>query len=405
MIDQQEKEKQKQALQNFVLNIDCLEKLSKWKNEVNFFRILKVEDQEIRHSNFLAWILDSNGSHNLGDKVVRKLIQKVIKNNYYNSIISNNFIKFATLDFSSFIVMREWKHFDLFLISEENKVTITIENKIFAKEGMEQTKKYREEIEKSYYNYTNLYIFLTPCGYEAQDNEWCTISYYDIEEIIDNLLKNTSNISEDVKLLLNNYLSILRREVLMDKELHDICIEIYKAHRDALDLIYENRPDNILEISNYIKDYLKQNKDKFKITIEEADCSKSYIRFTTDFIDKYVPSQNDNSYGWKNGKRIMYEIPIYNNYYLDCVASISKPEDENCMRFYEISQKNNKFCGVTKKSKKPNQWARLFKKTLLQKGEIKEGLEEIEEKLHKSLDTLFEKNIPDFEKLMKSNLI
>jgi len=55
-----------QHLSNLIKDPD-LERLDIEMNAPNFFQILKVERREIRHSNFLAWLLDPNGSHGLSE--------------------------------------------------------------------------------------------------------------------------------------------------------------------------------------------------------------------------------------------------------------------------------------------------------------------------------------------------
>lgn len=56
----------KEALQNLLLDIQCLDRLSKWSNRFNLFDVLKISGTEIRHSNVLAWLLDPNENHGLG---------------------------------------------------------------------------------------------------------------------------------------------------------------------------------------------------------------------------------------------------------------------------------------------------------------------------------------------------
>ena len=41
----------------------------------NIFEVLKIHRREIRHSNFLGWLFDPNGSHNLGDIFLKELIK------------------------------------------------------------------------------------------------------------------------------------------------------------------------------------------------------------------------------------------------------------------------------------------------------------------------------------------
>ena len=50
----------------------------KESEKFNIFKILKLDNYEIRHSNFVAWLLDPNGSHKLGDKFLIKFINKAL---------------------------------------------------------------------------------------------------------------------------------------------------------------------------------------------------------------------------------------------------------------------------------------------------------------------------------------
>lgn len=48
---------------------------------VNIFRILNIERTEIRHSRFLAWLLDPKGTHDLNDLILKKFLQKISDKN------------------------------------------------------------------------------------------------------------------------------------------------------------------------------------------------------------------------------------------------------------------------------------------------------------------------------------
>ena len=393
-------------LEEFMMHIDELDKLSKWKNEVNYFEITGMVSKEIKHSNFLAWLFNANANHNLGDKFIRKFIQKVIKTNKESRNISSSIFRISLLDYDTFTVRREWKNIDLFMVSDENKFTITIENKIYSTERESQTFDYRSKIEPLYPDYTNLYIYLTREGEEAQDFEcWCNASYYMVIETIDEILKENDNISNEVKLLLNNYVSMLRRDILMDKEIEKICNDIYKKYKGALDLIYEYRPDEIAVISEYIKDFLETNAEKYGLIFDRENSSKSYIRFTTNYMNNLIPKNEDYSYGWKNGYSFMYEIEIINNYKCCCIGSISNTANSKCIELYKLAQANSKRFHITHKNTElPNVWARVFRSnTLLEKEHIQNGLSECKELLNKNLLKLFENEIPAFENFLKDN--
>ena len=44
------------------------QQLSQKMQTLNIFEVLGITNAEIRHSNFLAWLLDPNGNHGMGDK-------------------------------------------------------------------------------------------------------------------------------------------------------------------------------------------------------------------------------------------------------------------------------------------------------------------------------------------------
>ena len=43
-----------QALQDFLLDISCLDELAPWTSQFNIFDVLKITKTEIRHSNMLS---------------------------------------------------------------------------------------------------------------------------------------------------------------------------------------------------------------------------------------------------------------------------------------------------------------------------------------------------------------
>lgn len=396
-----------EELEKFMMNIDELDKLSKYQNEVNFFEITGMVSKEIKHSNFLAWLFNANANHGIGDKFIRKFMQKVIKANQGIKTINSDVIKLSLLDFDTFIIKREWKNIDIFMVSDEEKFTITIENKIYSSERANQTSDYRNKVEPIYKDYTNLYIYLTVEGVEAQDNEyWCNADYEMVKETIEEVLRENINLADDVKLLLNNYVSMLRRDILMDKDIAKICNEIYKKYGKALDLIYQYRPDEVAAISDFVMDYLEKNAEKYGIVFDREYSSKSYIRFTTKYMNSVIPRNNDYSYGWKNGYGFMYEFEILSNYKMQCVATISDTSNAKCIDLYKLAQSNYKKLNIVhKNAEMPNQWARVFRSNvILDKEQIQNGLEECEELLVKHLNKLFNEEIPAFEKYIQEHI-
>ena len=59
-----------QKLQNSILKIEQTN-----KNKFNIFKVLKLDNYEIRHSNFLAWLLNPEETHNLGYEFIKEFFK------------------------------------------------------------------------------------------------------------------------------------------------------------------------------------------------------------------------------------------------------------------------------------------------------------------------------------------
>lgn len=98
-------------------------------------------------------------------------------------------------------------------------------------------------MEQDYPDYKKFYVFLTPDGEEPSDVEnWDVLTYLDVVEILEELV-GRFKLQQDVSLLVNNYIEVIRRDIVEDRQLIEICNKIYNKHRKALDLIYANRID------------------------------------------------------------------------------------------------------------------------------------------------------------------
>lgn len=116
-----------EAIENFLLDLECLQALDPWLEGLNIFEVLKITNTEIRHSNLLGWLLDPNESHGLNDLIIKDVVTKIILDN--KDMYKNHGIKaldMLLLDYDSFSVRREWHSIDLLLISDKEKIVVCI---------------------------------------------------------------------------------------------------------------------------------------------------------------------------------------------------------------------------------------------------------------------------------------
>ena len=252
-------ENEEKVLQEFMLDIDCLNLLDDWSNKFNLFYVLKITNAEIRHSNILSWLLNPNETHKLGDLFLKAFINNIIRN---SDKLSLNLLM---QDFYSYSVVREYNHIDLILVSKKEKTAYVIENKIWASESKHQLQKYFQKSQEMFKDYNIIYAFLTPDGHDSSDSRWIPISYEDIVLQLENVMER-AKVDNDVRMLINNYINIVRKDIMNEKDetLIKICNEIYDKHREALNLIFQNvNLDKSIDgeiICRVIREYAKNTK-------------------------------------------------------------------------------------------------------------------------------------------------
>lgn len=296
-----------EALQNFLLDIDCLDELLPWTRRFNLFDILKISRTEIRHSNMLGWLLNPNENHGLGDALLKSILQDVVRAD------SSRYDVFETLlmDLYSFSVYREWKNIDLLLISNTERCAIAIENKIGSHEHDNQLARYRKTLENDYPQYRKIYLYLTPDGEEPSDAEnWSTLTYESILESLSEL-RNSIEMTPDVALVIDNYLDVLRRDIVEDQKLVEVCNKIYAKHKKALDLIFEHKTDSRTQLVEAVRAALTRLSEEGVIEFFREESTNTFLQFYTAKMNDYlIPLQTPNS-SWGNEHIYAYWIGIH----------------------------------------------------------------------------------------------
>jgi hypothetical protein len=292
----------------------ALERLDLTLCKPNLFEILRISHNEIRHSNFLAWMLDPQQSHNLGDTFLKWFLKDVFSDQRVTWI---NEFKVDSLDTNDLVIHREYKNIDLLL--ETSQFVVIIENKLWSKEHSNQLNRYKTTVEKEFQAKHHAFVFLTPYA-EApeQDSDkdiYVTFDYESIVRILDIILETYGHsISEKVRTYINDYIAVVRRYVMQDDEAISIAQEIYKNHKGALDFIFESKPDRLLEVVT-----------SFNNAVEKAGYvlgspGKGYCRFLTQKLSAALPVTT--MPGWKFNEPFSFEIRFHDGkVYFTCVVS------------------------------------------------------------------------------------
>lgn len=273
------------------------QEITKREAQFNIFDALGTKRQELRHSDFLAYILDPIKPHGLHQKFLRQFLILVTSNKHNHSNTLNP-INVRLDNFDNVRVYREKHRYDLMLHYPDQWLFI-IENKVGASLSENQLEKYRENAEINYPNIEKHFLYLTPIGEEPSDKYWEAISYKDIYLLIYNFTK-TEKIPERTLNALLDYNSFLETHVIEDSKVADLCRKIYREHRDAIELIlsHADSPRDLLKKA-VISTLTDMEKDGLILT---DSIFNGMPRFIDTRWEKSAPNIDINA-SWTNSKK------------------------------------------------------------------------------------------------------
>ncbi|MGH0028818.1 MAG: PD-(D/E)XK nuclease family protein [Myxococcota bacterium] len=178
--------------------------------ELNVFETLGVQSTETRHSAFLAWLLDPDGSHAQGDVFLRSFLR------LRRVGIEGTIESFGRWSVTTEESTHAHGRLDIVLRCRSSGVLLVIENKIYAQEGEGQLSRYLQWMSTQAASKKRL-VYLTldgqePRSMEGRKDEFATLSYKD--DILDwlGVLSSDSRAvrAAPVRSLLSQYCATLR---------------------------------------------------------------------------------------------------------------------------------------------------------------------------------------------------
>jgi len=286
-----------------LLNDAAFEQIELELRAANFFDILNATKSEVRHSNFLAWILDPNANHGLEEMVLLRFLRDIFSN---DRVIGLYGPEADTLNFRSTEIRREWQNIDLLIVVDQ--IVVVIENKWDSKEHSSQLTKYRKAVNTHFPNHKKAFVLLTKEGIESKLEEersyYIEYNYIQISQILERIMAvYKPQINHRTYLYLEDYLKVLKRNIMQEDHLNDLAVKLYQTHKTALNFIFENKPDLQKEIQKLFIEVLK--KQSFVL----GSTSKSYVRFLTKDLIK-VSGKHNQSNGWINREIFLFEFVI-----------------------------------------------------------------------------------------------
>jgi hypothetical protein len=374
---------------------DDLEGLEELCAEFNIFEVLQAVRHEIRHSNFLSWLLDPVGNHGLGDYFLKRFLLTTALRAGELGIDTLTAVDVDAWNLGKVAVWREWKNIDMLLVDGDMRFVCAIENKVDSGEHEGQLARYRETCEREFAGHgKKLFVYLTKAGNPPSVADYVPVSYGEICSLVEHILSVKQGVlGEQVHTFLSHYATMLRRHVMTESEIQELCRRIYARHRAALDLIYENRPDTQLHLHDLLMDIISSNPD-----LASDDCSKAYIRFVPKAWDSYIPQLGQ---GWTSSCRmLLFEFNNGpNSLSLHCYIG---PGDNSIReRIYNLARLAES--PLVKRAKTRNltgKWFTLYKKEFLRPDDY-EDTGALDDHVKKQMNSFLTEDLPKLTRIVE----
>ena len=378
-------------LERFLQENADFERLEGIASRFNPFEAMDWTRQELRHSAFIRWIFDPSESHGLGAYPLRTFLKYVVSRGITGPEAPTVF-DVDSWDLTRTTAATEWERIDFFLLNDAERFLVLVENKVDTGEHSNQLARYADRVIKQFPAYKKCLVYLTPEGDQPSDERYIAASHRAIVDLLDLICERRGNqTSEDVVEFIRGYSEMVRRHIVKDSEIEELCQRIYANHRQALDLIFEHRPDRQQYLSNAVEETVSE----LGGTLDQ--CSKAYVRWITPNIGR-VPALGE---GWtRTGRMVLFEVESYAGRIILKLILGPGPEDFR-NRVYEAVQGQSIF--NKRSSKFYPKWWTFHGHTLFTKKQSESmELEEAESYVRKRLAKFFADEVPAIEKALLS---
>ena len=285
-------------------------------------------------------------------------------------------------------VRREFKHIDILIIVNEpkNNFVFFIENKIYSPESNNQLIDYENTINKEFSDkFEKFYIYLIPDSnpYHPESSQnWNELYYSSITDILERTIDFHKGIlNENIINVMNQYLIIQKRYIQMeDNVIKDLCLNIWRKHKQALNILISYK-------DHYINELFKYSQNQIESCGHFEKVHKTRPFYSTKVFDKLIPFEGfESNFG---NRFLIYQLFKANNLYIELYLVEGKEEIRNKL-FTIIAKENSPFNNKSKSLRE--KWRMIYTNMLIENTEnIEENdIEQQKKDLENKLQNFFE---------------
>jgi hypothetical protein len=295
-------------------------------------------------------------------------------------------------DLSSAAVMQEWHGIDVFVRDDTNLFVGVIENKIDTSEHSDQLQRYRGYVERHFPRHRKLFAYLSASDEKPSDESYARMEYGELATLVEDTLKRRGDqLSPEVRSFLDQYVEMVRRHIVEDSEIQELCRVIYRKHRKALDVLFEQRPDRASDVRDVLMDLIGERK---QLVLDQS--SKAYIRFLPRSLD-FLPLVGE---GWTRSRRLLLFEFDNSNDQLTLRFILGPGEQAMRDRIHRLISANPAVFNRAQQTLYPKWWSCLSEKWLGPQEYKDLELPELKGEIGRQLDRFLGERLPGIEHVL-----
>ncbi len=244
------------------------DRLGRVLSKLNFFRAAGITWSELRHSDFLAFLLSPTENHRLGDKFLKRFLHHVLVEHAASVPLSPE--ELSALSLNDTEVHREKDYIDILLVNVRVGLAVIIENKTGSQEHGDQLQRYWDSVvRQSRRTAKVLGLFLSPTRVGPSDARYLPISYRTVHRALEDV-RQMPEVSQDpdLKVILRHYSQLVEGEFMEQPRAATIAWEIHRKYPRVIGFLNTNSPAQ--QIKNEIKVLISET-EKCSFEKEKAD--------------------------------------------------------------------------------------------------------------------------------------
>ncbi len=360
----------------------------------NVFEAIGFVGQEVKHSHFLAFLLNPKQNHGLGDLFLKRMLREALAS--ADEKLPPSIQDLDGTDLGETLVQRERHNIDLLLTNETHRFAVIVENKVWSMEHSDQLNRYYQVVRKGHPGWRVFGIYLTPHGDNPSHEAYLPLNYGTVCEILDGVMEDIgSALILDVRMSIEHYVHMVRRHIVDDPEVVNLCRDMYRKHQRAFDLIQRYRPDPQRAIRDILIRLIRDNEG----LVFAGRSRNEYVYFWSREWEVPALDAGNDSHGFL--RFVFHNDSVWLPEALVLFLETSLGDEATRRRLYEMGQKDESLfndLGDPHKSNNP----KLYRRTFLTPELFTDGSDqEREQEIRRQWAEFLDEDLPRLQAALK----